>query len=146
MQLLLAIQIGQEWCRIDFIRGDGFSGSSAMPVREELYTDFCEKVAQKVRGLLSTPDGLRPVTAIGVAVDGAVHDNTVLESSALPFLVGKPLVSDLGHKLSLGDIPIGVISNKTAALLGSRSDLHDAMRSVESAGALEFARTLVSNR
>lgn len=143
MQLLPGIQIGQEWCHIDFIRGDGLTGSSATPTGER-YLGFCKNIAEEVRSLLSTPDGLRPVTAIGVVVDGAVHDNTVLESSALPFLVGKPLVRALDHELSM-DIPIGVIGNETAALLGSRSDFQRHF-SVEAAGVLEFAGTLVSNR
>ena len=146
MQLLLGIQIDQEWCHIGFIQSDSFCGSSAMPVAEEPYLGFCEKVTQKVRSLLSTPNGPRPVTAIGVVVDGTVHDNTVLESSALPLLVGRPLASDLGRMLGLGDAPIGLIGNVAAALLGSRSNFNNPMRSVESAGALEFAATLPLNR
>lgn len=143
MQLLLGIQIDQEWCRIGFIQSDGYCGSVGMPVREEPYTSFYERVARKTLSLLSTSDGIRPVTAIGVVVEGTTHQNIILSSSALPFLVGKPLANDLGRELNLSGVPIGVIDNVVAALLGVRSDFNKPMRSVESAGALEFANTLV---
>lgn len=149
MELLLGIQIDEEWCKIGFrqgIRPPYFTGTSAMPMEKQSYDSFCQSVSQKVRSLLSIPDGLRPVTAIGVVVHGTVHDNTVLDSLALPFLVGKSFANDLGRELGLGDIPIGVIGNVAAALLGSHSDFHGPTRSVESAGALEFASSLSKTR
>lgn len=147
MELLLGIQADAQQCEIGFIQGNGFCGDAPyISTQAESYASFCEKVSRATLRLLSTPDGIRPITAVGVVVDGIVHNNIVLSSSALPFLVGKPLADDLGRVLGQGNFPIGLINNVAAALLGSHSEFHDPMRGVELAGALEFASNLSKTR
>lgn len=146
MELLLGIQVDNKRCQIVFRQSNGFYTEAEISIDEESYPNFCKRVSRRILRLLSTPDGIRPVTAVGVVVDGIVHDNTVLTSSALPFLVGESLANDFGRELGLSDVPIGVIGNVTAALLGSRSDFQNHIRGVELAGALEFASSLAPTK